>query len=197
MQDLARTRPDRQIVAIEDPVERRLDGIAQVEVRPHLGFGFPEALRATLRQDVDVIVVGEVRDGETAQATVRAALTGHLVIATCHTGRAHEVVPRLCELGADPRLLVSALSLVATQRLVRLRHADCRGAGCGGCLDGFRGRRPVCDLLVVEHSARLSLLADGRPLLACDLQIQAEALVAEGLTTPSEVARVLTTGRSA
>jgi len=189
--ELAAERPDRLPLAIEDPVERRLDGVVQIEIRPHLGYGFAEALRASLRQDPDVLVIGEVRDPETAQAAVRAALTGHLVITTLHCGRAAEALPRLIEMGVLPELLLPVLSGVLAQRLVRTVHAACRGAGCTACHGGFAGRRAVADWMAPNHPQRLAWSQGHAPPLLADLDAQAAQLVAAGLTSVAEVARAL------
>jgi type II secretory ATPase GspE/PulE/Tfp pilus assembly ATPase PilB-like protein len=189
--ELAAQRPDRQLLTIEDPVERRLAGITQVAADVRRGFGFAEALAASLRHDPDVLVVGEVRDRETAAACVRAALTGHLVVTTVHAGRAAEVVPRLVEMGVDPAQLLPALSAVVAQRLVRHVHAACNGAGCAVCTAGFLGRRPVTDLLLVDTAARADLRFGRQPPLAADLDQQAAALVAARVTTPGEILRVV------
>lgn len=189
--ELAAERPDRLPLAIEDPVERRLDGVVQVEVRPHLRFGFGEALRAALRQDPDVIVIGEVRDPETAQAAVRAVLTGHLVVTTLHCGRAAEAVPRLLEMGVVPELLQPALGGVLAQRLVRTVHPACGGAGCAACTGGFAGRRVVVDWTIPDHAARTAWVQGAPPPLLADLQLQAAALAEAGATTAAEVDRVV------
>lgn len=189
--DLARERPDRQIITIEDPVERRLPDITQVEVDPKHNLGFAEVISASLRHDPDVIVVGEVRDPVTAAACVRAALTGHLVATTVHAGRAGEVVPRLLEMGVDPAQLMPALAGVLSQRLTRLVHAACGGAGCQGCTDGFRGRRPLADLLVVDGPVRSALMAGKMPTLVADMDLQAAALVHARMTSDQEVNRVI------
>ena len=184
----AAARPDRHVLTIEDPVERRLPGMTQVEARHDLGFA--AALSAALRHDPDVLVVGEVRDPATATACVRAALTGHLVLTTVHAGRAHEVVPRLVDMGVDPDLLLPSLVAVVAQRLVRLVHETCGGRGCSACSGGFLGRRPLADFLVVDEAARAVLRQGGRPTLLADLDHQAAALVAEGATTSAEIRRL-------
>jgi type II secretory ATPase GspE/PulE/Tfp pilus assembly ATPase PilB-like protein len=193
--ELAQERPDRLPVAIEDPVERRLPGVVQVEVRPHLGFGFAEALRAVLRQDPDVLVIGEVRDPETAQAAVRAALTGHLVVTTVHCGRAVEALPRLVEMGVSTDLLLPVLSGVLAQRLVRVVHRPCAGAGCDACQGGFIGRRAVADWAAPDHVARLAWARGIAPTLVSDVDAESARLIAEGTTTAAEVARVMGAAR--
>jgi general secretion pathway protein E len=118
--------PEVNVVTIEDPIEIVVDAFNQVAVQPKIGVGFAEALRHTLRQDPDVIMVGEVRDGETAEISLQAALTGHLVLATLHTNDAATAITRLLELGVDPFVLSSTLVGVMAQRLVRNVCPHCR-----------------------------------------------------------------------
>jgi type IV pilus assembly protein PilB len=116
---------DVNILTIEDPVEIRINGITQVQVNADVGLTFSNALRAFLRQDPDIIMVGEIRDAETAKLAVQAALTGHLVLATLHTNSAAGALPRLLELGVEPYLLASTINAVVAQRLVRVLDPDC------------------------------------------------------------------------
>lgn len=118
--------PEINVVTIEDPIEIVLDEFNQIAVQPKIGLTFPEGLRTVLRQDPDVIMVGEIRDPETASIAAQAALTGHLVVATLHTNDAPTGVTRLLELGVDPFVLASTLVCIAAQRLVRLVCANCR-----------------------------------------------------------------------
>lgn len=118
--------PEKNFMTIEDPVEIKLEGINQVQVRAKIGLTFASALRSFLRQDPDVILVGEVRDQETAETCLRASLTGHLVLSTLHTNSALEAVIRLIDLGIEPFLLSSSLALVAAQRLVRILCPACK-----------------------------------------------------------------------
>jgi general secretion pathway protein E len=118
--------PEINIVTIEDPIEIILDQLNQVSVQPKIGLTFAEALRHVLRQDPDVVMVGEVRDEDTAQIATQAALTGHLVLATLHTNDSPTAITRMLELGVDPFILSSTLVGVIAQRLVRLVCADCR-----------------------------------------------------------------------
>lgn len=120
--------PKMNIITIEDPVEYRLDGVNQVQIRPEIGLTFASALRSFLRQDPDVIMVGEIRDLETAQICVRAALTGHLVLSTLHTNDAPSAVTRLLDIGVEPYLLMPSLLCVAAQRLVRKLCPKCKEA---------------------------------------------------------------------
>lgn len=114
------------VVSLEDPVEYRMDGVIQSQVRPEIGYTFANGLRTTLRQDPDVIMVGEIRDGETAKLAIQAALTGHLVLSTIHTNDASGVIPRLIDMGVDPYLIAPTLVLSMAQRLVR---SLCPGTG--------------------------------------------------------------------
>jgi type IV pilus assembly protein PilB len=118
--------PEINIITIEDPVEYHLTGITQTQVNPERGYTFPEGLRSALRQDPDVIMVGEIRDGETAEIAVQSSLTGHMVFSTLHTNNAAGVIPRLIDLGVNPKILVSALSISLAQRLVRKLCAFCK-----------------------------------------------------------------------
>jgi len=118
--------PEINIITIEDPVEYHLEGITQTQVNQKKGYNFPEGLRSALRQDPDVIMVGEIRDAETAEITVQSSLTGHMVFSTLHTNNAAGVIPRLIDLRVNPKILVSALSLSIAQRLVRKLCETCR-----------------------------------------------------------------------
>ena len=118
--------PEINIITIEDPVEYHLVGITQTQVNLKRNYTFPEGLRSTLRQDPDVIMVGEIRDGETAEIAVQSALTGHMVFSTLHTNNAAGVIPRLIDLGVNPKIMVSALSLSIAQRLVRILCTACK-----------------------------------------------------------------------
>jgi type II secretory ATPase GspE/PulE/Tfp pilus assembly ATPase PilB-like protein len=118
--------PELNYMTLEDPVEYKLAGISQVQVKPQIGFTFASGLRSFLRQDPDVILVGEVRDNETAEACLKAALTGHLVLSTLHTNEAIGAVPRLIDMGTEPFLLASSLICVAAQRLIRVLCPYCK-----------------------------------------------------------------------
>jgi type IV pilus assembly protein PilB len=117
-------REGLNVVSLEDPVEYDVDGVSQSQVRPEIGYTFASGLRSILRQDPDIIMVGEIRDKETAQLAIQAALTGHLVLSTLHTNNAIGVVPRLVDMGVDPYLIAPTLVLSMAQRLVRVRCED-------------------------------------------------------------------------
>lgn len=167
------------IVTVEDPIEYELPGMTQVQVNVKAGMTFAAGLRAILRQDPDVILVGEIRDGETAQIALQAAMTGHLVLSTLHTNSAVAAIPRLLDLGADPFAVASSLSLVIAQRLVRRICPHCavsdtasaeaavrlqlprnmpglkRGAGCNACWNtGYAGRLAISEALRVTAAVR-------------------------------------------
>ena len=142
--------PERNIVTLEDPVEVQLPGLPQVQVHERSGLTFSRGLRAVLRQDPDVVLVGEIRDTETAELALRASLTGHLVLTTLHTNSAVASLSRLVDMGLEPFMVGSALSAVVAQRLVR--------RPCGGT--GYRGRVGVFEVLVVDQALRRVLVSD-------------------------------------
>jgi len=178
--------PERRFITIEDPVEYELPGVNQIPVRPKRGLTFANGLRAIVRQDPDVIMVGEIRDRETADIAVRAALTGHLVFSTLHTNDACEAIPRLLDMGVEPYLAASALRGIVAQRLVRQICEACKrprqvsaeemeqlrqelgdigaptlysGAGCRECRStGFKGRTVIAELLLVGDRLRDAIL---------------------------------------
>ena len=120
--------PDRKVLAVEDPIEYQLDGVNQVQIKPQIGLSFAHVLRSMLRHDPDVIMVGEIRDLETAQIAIQAALTGHLVLSTLHTNNAASTLTRLLDMGVDDYLMTSTLNAIVAQRLVRCLCQDCREA---------------------------------------------------------------------
>lgn len=187
-------RHDRHIITVEDPAEQLVPGVMQTEVNEARGLTFATAARHLLRQDPQVLVVGEIRDEETANIVVRAALTGHLVISTLHAGSCRGVFERLMVLCHDHSAAVSSLDLVVNQRLVRRFCPSCRGKGCAACLNtGFRGRVPVVEALRVTAPIRGRLLDRNLEGLQAQPSLleRARLLVATGLTSESEILRVL------
>lgn len=205
----------RHIVTIEDPVECLLPGITQTQTNPPAGLTFANCLGSILRQDPEVIVVGEIRDAATAELALQAALTGHLVVTTVHAGTAPGVFSRLIEMGIEPYLVTSVVRAALAQRLVRrlcpacrvrvdAREGDAAGwtaPGCAACLGtGFRGRVPIAEILTLSPGLRAAVLAradiEGLDSAARDsgLRTLAEAgeeLVRSGATSREELARVL------
>lgn len=186
----------RHVITVEDPVEQLLPGVMQTEVNVARGLTYPEAVRHLLRQDPQVLMLGEIRDEETAGLVVRAAMTGHLVISTLHAGSCRGVLERLLLMERDAFAVASALSLVANQRLVRRGCGRCAGAGCAECRGtGYRGRMPLVELLPVDDALRAELRAGrlGSPAAAPTLAETGAWMVAEGRTTRAELERVLGT----
>lgn len=188
------------IMTVEDPIEYELAGVGQTQVNAKIDLTFAKALRAILRQDPDVIMIGEIRDFETAQIAIQASLTGHLVLATLHTNDASSAVTRLTDMGVEPFLLSSSLLGVLAQRLVRRYCAACHGKGCDACgHTGYQGRTGIFELLQVDDNMRAlihnkSAEADVRSAaLAGGMQLMredGERLVREGITSLEEVVRV-------
>lgn len=182
-------RPEVNIVTLEDPVEYEIPGINQTQIKPQIGFGFADGLRSILRQDPNIIMVGEIRDSETAELVTHAALTGHLVLSTLHTNDAASALPRLINLGVEPFLLSSAINAVMAQRLVRRVCPSCKeeiqvpdsvafkvkkelenlnlnipfkfykGKGCPSCKNGFRGRVGIFEVLTMSETVEDMVLA--------------------------------------
>lgn len=198
-------RPDRNIITIEDPVEYQVDGITQIQVNPDIGLTFARALRAILRQNPDIVMLGEIRDSETADIAVKAALTGQIVFSTLHTNSAAGAITRLVDMGVEPFLISSAVVMSVGQRLVRrlcdsckkpreLSEEEARGlglqtrviyeaAGCPACSGkGFKGRTAIGEVLLVDDAIR-DLVTSG----ASTDEIQ-EAAVRNGMLTLRQAA---------
>jgi general secretion pathway protein E len=197
------------VLTVEDPIEYELPGIGQTQVNPKIDLTFAKALRAILRQDPDVIMIGEIRDYETAQIAIQASLTGHLVLATLHTNDAPSAVTRLVDMGVEPFLLSSSLLGVLAQRLVRklCPHCKRRGddghwhpVGCEHCSHtGYKGRTGVYELMVIEpalqalihaQAAEADLLAAARAHGLRSMREDGQRLIDDGTTSPEEVLRV-------
>ncbi len=179
---------DVNLVTLEDPVEYNVDGVNQVQINEKVGMTFASGLRAILRQDPDIIAVGEIRDGETAEIAMRSAITGHIVLSTIHTNDAVGTIERLVDIGVEPYLVASAMQGMVSQRLLRRICPDCRtaytpsedelrelgmegqegvqlyrGTGCPNCFDtGYRGRTAVTETLIMTPTLR-RLVAEGKP----------------------------------
>jgi len=145
----------QNIMTVEDPIEYRLNGISQMNVKPEIGLTFSSGLRALLRQDPDVLMVGEIRDSETARVAIQAALTGHLVLATLHTNDAPSALTRLRDIGIEPYLIASTVRGILAQRLVRLICSKCQGKGCSHCFEtGYRGRTGIYELIEMDEKLK-------------------------------------------
>jgi type IV pilus assembly protein PilB len=196
--------PERNILTAEDPIEYNLRGINQLQVRPEIGMTFAAALRAFLRQDPNVIMVGEIRDGETGSIAIKAALTGHLVLSTLHTNDAPSTITRMVDMGIEPFNVAAAVTLITAQRLVRRICSRCReevsypaeyvaaarlgaeadgityhrGAGCEECGgSGYRGRQGLYEVMAISPALRRMIL-QGAP----DAELRDQA-VREGMLT--------------
>jgi len=183
LQDL--NKPDVNIITCEDPVEYQLEGINQVHMNPDVGLTFSSSLRSILRQDPDIVLVGEIRDGETAEIAIKAALTGHLVLSTLHTNDAPGTVTRLIDMGIEPFMLGSSLILAQAQRLYRKLCQACRkpdkisrrvletnhidpaifegakifkAVGCPRCSSGYKGRGAIMEVLLIDDNVRECIL---------------------------------------
>ncbi len=209
---------DKKIITIEDPVEYQMDGINQIHVNPQIGLTFAGGLRHIVRQDPDVIMVGEIRDQETADIAIRAALTGHFVYSTLHTNDAPSAITRLTDMGIENYLLTSSLVAVLAQRLVRVICPHCRqpagevtapngdrlpsfrGAGCEHCFGtGYHGRLGIFELMELNEELRAIIMRneDASIITAAarrngmrNLRDDGWDKVARGVTTPDEVIRV-------
>lgn len=193
---------DKNIITIEDPIEYQLRGVGQIQVNPKIDLTFASGLRSILRQDPDVIMVGEIRDAETARIAIQAALTGHLVFSTLHTNDAFSAVTRLLDMGVEPFLVSSSVIGIAAQRLVRRLCSHCSrpadpnlagleqlgitdastarepGPGCKECRgSGYRGRLAISELLAIDDDARASIMA------RTDAATLREQMVARGMRT--------------
>lgn len=202
-------KPGVKIVTLEDPIEYRIAGINQSQIEPDRGYNFADGLRSILRQDPDIILVGEIRDAETASTAIQAALTGHLVLTTLHTNSAAAALPRLIDMGAPPFLLAGTVNLIIAQRLVRRVCKTCAGTGtnptnpkqacpaCGGTK--YKGRVAIVETLVPDEKIN-TLITQKAPVAAFEVAARASGMVTmqqdgiakaqQGITTLDEVRRV-------
>lgn len=203
--------PSIKIITVEDPAEYQLPGLNQMQMNPQIGLTFADGLRHILRQDPDVILVGEIRDRETAEIAIQAAQTGHLVLSTLHTNDAAGAVTRLVDMGIPGFLINSALAGVLSQRLVRRVCSVCKGESrkggqrCRHCgSTGYRGRIGIYELLILDDTIREAIKNNSSnteindiavrngmvPLLQCGRD-----LVNAGVTTEEELSRAVATTR--
>jgi type IV pilus assembly protein PilB len=212
----------RNIVTIEDPIEYTLEGINQVQLKDQIGLSFPNALKSFLRQDPDIIMVGEIRDKETADMAIRASLTGHLVLSTIHTNSAKGTISRLIDMGIPPFLIADTLKLSMAQRLVRLLCNECKvevqldkslipqsynvidfekvyeSNGCPNCFyTGYKGRTAIFEIIYIdnelEDSIKKNMLNESLlKLKHITLGEKCLALLKQGKTTLKEIYPMLT-----
>jgi type II secretory ATPase GspE/PulE/Tfp pilus assembly ATPase PilB-like protein len=183
----------RHIITVEDPVEQVVSGTMQTEVNEAIGLDFARAARHLLRQDPQVLIIGEIRDEATAQLAVRAGLTGHLVISTLHAGSCKGVFERLLAMCADHSAVASAVEMVLNQRLIRKVCAACDGSGCESCLrTGYCGRVPLVEWLRVDEKMREQIRRRELSAIAPmqTLEASARLLVKQGVTNETEFKRV-------
>lgn len=188
-----RNTPDVNLCSVEDPIEIPLAGLNQTQINPRAGLTFQSVLRALLRQDPDIVMVGEIRDGETAEIAIKASQTGHLVLSTLHTNSTSETLTRIQQMGVSRWMIASALSLVVAQRLVRKLCPHCRtrvrgetlipqtlwprelphwqANGCEHCYHGFYGRVALFEVLTITNALRQAI-ADGEPVSAIQHRAQ-------------------------
>ncbi len=194
--------PEVKIITLEDPIEYRIAGIDQSQVNPEAGFDFASGLKHALRQDPDIIMVGEIRDKETAETALQAALTGHLVLTTLHTNSAPSAIPRMIDLGVRPFLLSGSINLIIAQRLVRKLCQACKGAGkgCAECRGtGYKGRVALIETLKITPRIE-ELIAKQANVTEYERVAREEGMipmredglakVKAGITTEEEVNRV-------
>ena len=211
-------QPDKKIITIEDPVEYQMDGINQIHVNPQIGLTFATGIRHIVRQDPDVIMVGEIRDRETADIAIRSALTGHFVYSTLHTNDAPSAITRLTDMGVENYLITSSVVAVLAQRLVRVICPQCRtaagermtpegdliesfrGAGCESCFGtGFTGRKGIFELMELNDEIRQRIIRNEDAVEIANaarrngmrnLREDGWLKVRDGMTTAEEVMRV-------
>jgi general secretion pathway protein E len=203
--------PDINIITVEDPVEYKLEGISQIQVNTKIGLTFAKSLRSIVRQDPDVILIGEIRDQETSSIAIQSALTGHLVLSTLHTNDSASAITRLVDIGIEPFLITSAVRAVIAQRLIRILCDHCkeefqpdeielnrlglsvndcsrkkifRAKGCSKCIQtGYKGRMPIFEILVLEqhHKSLILQTSDSSKLRALCIENKMKTLMQDGI----------------
>lgn len=201
---------DRNIITVEDPVEYKLDGVNQVQVNPKTGMSFSSGLRSILRQDPDIIMIGEIRDSETADIAIRASITGHLVLSTLHTNDSPSTVARLIDMGIEHYLVSSSINGVISQRLVKLLCNNCKTTfkaddiekelleidpseditlykpvGCNSCNGGYRGRKAIHEIMEMEDNIKRKITKE------IDIENISEEALKNGMSTLIQEARSL------
>jgi len=210
LRHILKSFPGKSVVTLEDPVEIMIEGVTQVQITPHGQMTFPTGLRSLLRQDPQVLMIGEIRDAETAKIAIEAGLTGHLLMSTMHSGTPAGAFLRLLEMGIEPYQVTSSVSAVLNQRLVRKLCEQCKrkiektglfeAAGCDACFNtGYKGRVLMAEMVQLDSQLRKAILAKAdleelEALLMCkghtSMLADGERLVSEGITTQEELNKV-------
>lgn len=190
----------KKIITIEDPVEKKIKGITQIQVKEKIGLGFLEGLKHILRSDPDTVVIGEIRDRETAEIAVKSALTGHLVLATIHTDDSLSTIFRLLDMGIPKYLILNSIKGVIAQRLVRKICPKCSGKSCSDCSNGYKGRFSINEVLVFEDEVyEIFRNTESMPEIREKLKKRnfltimddAKKKVNQGITNKKEIYRIL------
>jgi len=210
LRHILKSFPGKSVVTLEDPVEIVIEGATQVQITPHGQMTFPTALRSLLRQDPQVLMIGEIRDAQTAKIAIEAGLTGHLLMSTMHSGTPAGAFLRLLEMGIEPYQVTSSVSAVLNQRLVRKLCEQCKrkiektglseAAGCDACFNtGYKGRVLIAEIVQLDSQLRKAILAKAdleelEALLMCkghtSMLADGERLISEGITTQEELNKV-------
>jgi type IV pilus assembly protein PilB len=194
---------EKNILTVEDPIEIKINGINQVNIHPKIGLDFSHVLRNFLRQDPDIIMVGEIRDLETAKIAVQAAQTGHLVLSTLHTNNTLETLTRLRSIGVEPHQIISSISLIIAQRLVRKICAFCNNHAaslCANCVNGYEGRTAIYEFLEISNELS-ELILTNSDLNTLEQQAKKQGFISlydaghekvnQGITTLAELQRAV------
>ncbi len=210
LRHILKSFPGKSVVTLEDPVEIMIEGATQVQITPHGQMTFPTGLRSLLRQDPQVLMIGEIRDAQTAKIAIEAGLTGHLLMSTMHSGTPAGAFLRLLEMGIEPYQVTSSVSAVLNQRLVRKLCNKCKrkiektglfeAAGCDACFNtGYKGRVLIAEMVQLDSQLRKAILAKAdleelEALLMCkghtSMLADGERLISEGITTQEELNNV-------
>jgi type II secretory ATPase GspE/PulE/Tfp pilus assembly ATPase PilB-like protein len=210
LRHIIKNQPGRSIVTLEDPVERAVEGITQIQITPYGEMTFPTALRSLLRQDPEVLMVGEIRDAQTAKIVIEAALTGHLLMSTLHSGSCAGAFLRLLEMGVEPYQITSSITAALNQRLVRRLCEKCKirngqtglyqAVGCEDCFNtGYKGRALICEIVQMDGHLRQAIISKADSDELNDIlnrrghmtMLQNGAgLIADGITTQGELNKV-------
>ena len=210
LRHILKSFPGKSVVTLEDPVEIMIEGATQVQITPHGQMTFPTGLRSLLRQDPQVLMIGEIRDAQTAKIAIEAGLTGHLLMSTMHSGTPAGAFLRLLEMGIEPYQVTSSVSAVLNQRLVRKLCKKCKqkiektgffeAAGCDACFNtGYKGRVLIAEMVQLDSQLRKAILAKAdleelEALLMCkghtSMLADGERLISEGITTQEELNKV-------